>query len=245
MKGSFALNTAVWVFCSTDIGRCTHSLGDWLSEWEQQKDQIQSNPAACLPSWCCDAACLGGAARGAGFVQFILSDQHHLPRKFPNQRASGGAGLKYLSEQRDTAKCTPRFKQNLCFQDVLPLLGSVWSWAEQVHHPQTGMCLSLENWTMQSCQQEIISTQHHPAEIHPCSAYTVCFLFEEHKKGCKNSSLHSPCWLTVGKHAPSILLNHRALGRFIIFGDTVFFLHDKALCYQSLPAWACNPSLCI
>lgn len=68
----------------------------------------------------------------------------------------------------------------------------------------------------------------------------MSFLFETHKKGSKKASLHSPCWLTVGKHAPSILLNHRTLEKFVISGDTNFFLHDKALCYQSLPAWACK-----
>lgn len=66
------------------------------------------------------------------------------------------------------------------------------------------------------------------------------FPFEELKKGCKNASLHSPCWLTAGKCSPSILLSHRTLERFVISGDTIFFLHDKALCSQSLPAWACK-----
>lgn len=188
--------------------------------------QFSSLPALLL-LWCC----LGSRCCTRSWVCTTHSVwPAPLTQEVPKSKGQGGAGLNYLFEQRDTAKCMSRFKQNLCFQAVLPLLGSVWHMGRA--GPSPTKCLSLENWTMQSCHQEIISTQLH----HACS---VCFLFEEHKKSCKNSSLHSPCWLTVGIHAPSILLNHRALGRFI-FGDTIFFLQDKALCYQPLPAWACR-----
>lgn len=145
---------------STYIGRCTHSLGNWLSEWEQQKEKLQFNSTACLASWCCDIAWVaGGVTWGAGFVQFILTDQHHFPRKFPNQRARVGAGLNYLSEKEtllDTTKYMSRFKQNLVFWMSYHFLGQFGPWAEQVHNQQS-RCLSLEDWTIQSCQQEIIS----------------------------------------------------------------------------------------
>lgn len=104
-KGAFLLTQLYGCFGSTYIGRCTDSLGDWLSEWEQQKDKIQFNSTTCPASWCCDiTSVLVGVAWGAGIVQLILTDQHRLLRKFPNQRARVGAGLNYLFEQRGTAR---------------------------------------------------------------------------------------------------------------------------------------------
>lgn len=44
----------------------------------------------------------------------------------------------------------------------------------------------------------------------------------------------------AGKRAPSTLLYHRTLERIVISGGTIIFLHDIALHYQSLLAWACK-----